>query len=343
MFSFKNDYSEIAHPRILQKMLDTAYIQADGYGLEEFTYEAQDIIKKKINEENVDIHFVSGGTQANLITISASLRAHEAVVAAESAHIVVDETGAIEATGHRIYTIPTSDGKIRPEEVKSVFEENHDTNFAPYPKLVYISNPTELGTVYDKNELKAIHDCCKELGMYLFVDGARLACALTLDDVDIKFEDLPKVCDVFYIGGTKNGALYGEAIVICNDNLKPFFSWSIKQRGGLLSKTRVMALQFTELLRDELYLDLGRHANELAKILTEGIKEAGYSFFVDSPTNQVFPVFPNEIMDKMLEKYRFQTWTAVDDKTTAIRLVTSWATPKEVCCEFVEELIRISK
>lgn len=341
MYSFKNDYSEIAHPKVLQRIVDTNMIQAEGYGLDEFSFEAIDAIKNKIKDNSVDVHFISGGTQANLLATAAFLRAHEAVISAESGHIVGSETGAIEATGHKVFTVPTQDGKLTADMVKSVFDAHHQTNFSPYPRLVYISNPTELGTVYDKNELKSLHDCCSKLGLYLFVDGARIGCALTLDNNDLVFEDMPKVCDAFYIGGTKNGAMYGEALVIKNEDLKGHFRWHLKQRGGLLSKTRAMSVQFTELMNNNLYEDIAKHANLMSDILREGITKAGYSFYVDSPTNQIFVELPNKVLKELDKKYIYTIWGQLDENTTVIRLITSWATPKEKVEEFVRDLLSI--
>lgn len=341
MYSFKNDYSEIAHPKVLQRLMDTNMVQAEGYGLDEFSFEAIDVIKKKLNNNDVDVHFISGGTQTNLLATAAFLRAHEAVVSAESGHIVGSETGAIEATGHKIFTVPTTDGKLTVDMVKGVFNAHHGTNFSPYPKLVFISNPTEVGTVYDKNELKNLHDCCKELGMYLYVDGARLGCAVTVDGLDLSFEDLPKVCDAFYIGGTKNGALCGEAMIISNDELKDHFRWHLKQRGALLAKTRIISSQFMELMTNNLYEDLAKHANDMSDIIREGIKKAGYKFAVDSPTNQTFVEIPNKVLDEISKKYIYTPWDVVDENTTMIRIITSWATPKEKAEEFVKDLLAI--
>lgn len=341
MYSFKNDYSEIAHPKVLQRLMDTNMVQAEGYGLDEFSFEAIDAIKKKLNNNDVDVHFISGGTQTNLLATAAFLRAHEAVVSAESGHIVGSETGAIEATGHKIFTVPTTDGKLTVDMVKGVFNAHHGTNFSPYPKLVFISNPTEVGTVYDKNELKNLHDCCKELGMYLYVDGARLGCAVTVDGLDLSFQDLPKVCDAFYIGGTKNGALCGEAMIISNDELKDHFRWHLKQRGALLAKTRIISSQFMELMTNNLYEDLAKHANDMSDIIREGIKKAGYKFAVDSPTNQTFVEIPNKVLDEISKKYIYTPWDVVDENTTMIRIITSWATPKEKAEEFVKDLLAI--
>jgi threonine aldolase len=341
MYSFKNDYSETAHPKVLQRIIDTNMVQAEGYGLDEFSFEAIDAIKAKLKDNSVDVHFISGGTQTNLLATAAFLRAHEAVISAESGHIVGSETGAIEATGHKIYTVPTTDGKLTSDMVKSVFNTHSHTNFSPYPRLVFISNPTEVGTVYDKNELKTLHDCCKELGIYLYVDGARLGCAIALDSVDLSFEDMPKVCDAFYIGGTKNGAMFGEALVINNEDLKGHFRWHLKQRGGLLAKTRAMSTQFTELMSNNLYEDLASHANEMSNILREGIVKAGYSFGVDSPTNQTFAEIPNDVLKELEKKYIYTPWDVVDENTMLVRFITSWATPKEKVEEFVKDILAI--
>ena len=240
MFSFKNDYSETAHPRILKMLADTSLIQTDGYSQDPYTAEAIALIRKKLEDETVDIHIIPGGTQTNVIAISAFLRAHEAVISVESGHINCHETGSIEATGHKVLTAPAADGKLTVDLIRQVYEANQEEH-TPRPRLVYISNSTELGTIYTKGELSAIYDYCKAHGMYLFMDGARIGSALCCKGNDLTFPDLPRLCDAFYIGGTKNGAMIGEALVLCNDELKKDFRWHIKQKGAMLAKGKVWA------------------------------------------------------------------------------------------------------
>lgn len=337
MFSFKNDYSESAHPKILQKIVDTNMIQSEGYGEDEYTKEAIDLIRNKLEDSNVDVHLLSGGTQTNLIGISAFLRPHEAVISATTGHIVDFETGAIESTGHKIYTINSKDGKLTKDMVESVFT-SYQSEFTQYPKLVYISNPTELGTIYRKEELEELYTYCKENDLYLYIDGARLGSALSSSSNNIKYKDLTNLCDAFYIGGTKNGALYGEALVIKNEILKKQFRWHIKQKGALLSKSKVLACQFIELFKDDLYIDLASHANETSELLRKGLKSLGYKMFIDSPTNQTFVVIPKDILEKIQENYSVKIWSELDKRNYVVRLVTCWATPYNKVNEFLNYL-----
>lgn len=337
MYSFKNDYSEGAHPRILKTLLETNLEQAEGYGNDQFTQKAVELLKQRMKHDDVHIHLLSGGTQTNLTVISAFLRPHEAAIAANTGHILVHETGAIEATGHKIISINVNDGKLNPIHIKPILDTYTDEHMVK-PKLVYISNSTEIGTVYTKSELFELSRFCKENNLILFMDGARLGSALCSKGCGIELSDLPDLVDAFYIGGTKNGALLGEALVICNDYLNEDFRYHIKQKGGLLAKGRLLGIQFSELFRDGLYFELAKHANEMADILKEGIKNAGYSFLTDSPSNQVFPIFPVNLIEKLNQKYAFEIWTKIDNHTSAIRLVTSWATEEKHVLAFIEDM-----
>jgi len=341
MYSFKNDYSEGAHPRILNALMESNMEQLEGYGEDQYTRKAIALLKEKIKCEDIDIHLFSGGTQTNLTAISAFLRPHEAVIAADTGHILVHETGAIEATGHKIISIDVNDGKLNSENIKSALYAHTDEHMVK-PKLVYISNPTEMGSIYSKDELEQLSDCCREHKLFLYVDGARIGSALCSEENDMELEDLGKLVDAFYIGGTKNGALMGEALVICRDSLKEDFRFHIKQKGGLLAKGRLLGIQFLELFRDDLFLELAKHANDMAKLLKVGISGAGYSFLTHSPSNQIFPILPNEVIEKLQEKYLFYVWEKIDDENSAIRLVTSWATKKEKVLEFNEELHNVN-
>lgn len=342
MYSFKNDYSEGAHKSILEALLETNMIQETGYGEDSFTEKAKELIKEKLQNKEASIHLLSGGTQTNLIAISAFLRPHEAVISANTGHILVHETGAIEATGHKIISVPSKDGKLVSEDIVNVLESHTDEHMVR-PKLVYISNSTEIGTVYTKEELENLYNCCRENRLILFVDGARLGSALCAEGNELTLEDMGRFSDAFYIGGTKNGALFGEALVIINESLKEDFRFHIKQKGGLLAKGRALGLQFFKLFENDLYFDLAKHANQMSKILSDGIRELGYKFLIDSNSNQVFPILPNEIIKKLEKNYAFYIWEKFDEENSVIRLVTSWATPKEEVEAFVEELKKISK
>lgn len=289
-FSFKYDYSEGAHPQILEALSKTNYVQQPGYGEDEYCMEAANIIKEKTGNPNADVHFVSGGTQANLTVISSILKPYESVIAAATGHIFVHETGAIEATGHKINTITTDDGKITIEGIQAVLDEHTDEHMV-LPKLVFISNSTEIGTVYKKAELQKLSTFCKEKGLILYLDGARLGSALMASEMDMTLAEMAAMLDVFYIGGTKNGALLGEAIVINNDNLKERFRFHMKQRGALLAKGRLFGIMFAELLRDNLYFDIAKHANQMADKLRAALKARNVKFLSETTSNQVFPIF----------------------------------------------------
>lgn len=337
MYSFNNDYSEGAHPRILDALVESNLVQTTGYGEDKYTAEAIELLKKKMKRSDVHIHLVSGGTQTNMIAISSFLRPHEAAIAAKTGHIAVHETGAIEATGHKVITVDCKDGKLNPSNIKPVLDAHTDEHMVK-PKLVYISNSTEIGTVYTKDELIGLSRFCRENNLLLYMDGARLGSALCCEGVGLELSDIANLVDAFYIGGTKNGALLGEALVICNQSLNEDFRYFIKQKGALLAKGKVLGIQFLELFRDNLYFDLAKHANEMAGILRDGIKKAGYSFFTDSPSNQIFPILPDSLIEKLQEKYVFSIWSKIDDKTSAIRLVTSWATEKDAVLSFIEDM-----
>lgn len=337
MYSFKNDYSEGAHPRIFQALMETNLEQVEGYGMDCYTQKAVELLKEKIGRNDIDIHFFSGGTQTNLTAISAFLRPHEAIIAASTGHILVHETGAIEATGHKIISVEVSDGKLTPDQIKKAIAIHTDEHMVK-PKLIYISNPSEIGSIYKKKELEEISQCCKEHHLFLFVDGARLGSALCSEENDITLTDLGALVDAFYIGGTKNGALMGEALVICNPGLKDEFRFHMKQKGALLAKGQILGIQFLELFKDDLYFKLATHANNMATLLKNAFAKAGYQFLTDSPSNQIFPILPNCLIAKLQENYSFYIWSKVDDDHSAIRLVTSWATTKEAVMAFIEEL-----
>lgn len=340
MYSFKNDYSEGAHSRILNSLVETNFEQTDGYSTDYHTENAIGLLKKRIDREDVDIHLLVGGTQVNLTAISAFLRPHQASIGADTSHINCHETGAIEATGHKVITMKTDDGKLTPDLIQRVVDV-HDNEHMVQPKLVYISDSTELGTLYTKSELEEIHNCCKRNNLLLYLDGARIGSALVAEGNDLTLSDIARLVDAFYIGGTKNGALFGEALVICNDTLKEDFRYFIKQKGGLLAKGRLLGIQFEELFKDDLYFELARHANTMAILLKNALKEKGYEFLTDSYTNQQFPILTNDFIKKLSEKYSFNIERIIDQNNTAIRLVTSWATKEENVLEFIEDLKNI--
>lgn len=337
-YSFKNDYSEGAHPNILKALSETNLTQEDGYSLDSFSNQARELIKDRIKAPDADIHFVSGGTQANLIVISSILKPHQAVIAATSAHIAVHEAGAIEATGHKICTVETPDSKLSVEHIQSVLESHTDEHMVQ-PKLVFISNSTEVGSVYTKAEIESISEFCRKNDLILYLDGARLGSALTSKVSDISIEELTQLVDIYYIGGTKNGALLGEAIVINKDDIKEDFRYYLKQRGALLAKGRLIGIQFLELFKNDLYFELATHANQMASKLAEAIKKAGYEFLAEPVSNQIFPILPNDLIQKLSQKYGFYTWQKIDPNHSAIRLVTSWATTETIVNNFNQELL----
>ncbi|MFF2754007.1 threonine aldolase family protein [Psychrobacillus sp. NPDC058041] len=337
MYSFKNDYSEGAHPRILQALVDSNFVQEEGYGGDSFTQKAIELLKSKLGRQDVDIHLLSGGTQTNLTAISAFLRPHEAAIAASTGHIFTHETGAIEATGHKVISVETKNGKLNPTLIKEVLDLHTDEHMVK-PKLVYLSNSTEIGSIYIKSELTDLSDFCKEHNLILYMDGARLGSALCSHENDLKLSDISTLVDAFYIGGTKNGALLGEALVICRNSLKEDFRFHLKQKGALLAKGRLLGIQFYELFRDDLFFELAQHANKMAAILREACNNANFSFLTHSPSNQIFPILPNELIAELQKNYSFIVWEKIDSTHSAIRLVTSWATKEEEVRAFVEEI-----
>jgi threonine aldolase len=339
MYSFKNDYSEGAHPRILQAMMATNTQQNEGYGEDAHCLAAVKRIKELLGGDpaSVDVHLLCGGTQTNLTAISAFLRPHEAAIGTNMSHIFVHETGAIEATGHKILTVPTRDGKLSPDGLQTILDGHPNDEHMVKPRLVKISNSTEIGSVYRLKELEALSRFCREKKLLLYVDGARLGSALASEGNDVTLADMRRLTDAFYIGGTKNGAILGEALVIVNDALKEDFRYHIKQKGGLMAKGWILGIQFEELFRDDLYFELARHANAMAQRIAGAIREGGYDFLTPSPSNQVFPILPNTLIEKLGKNWIFSHWSKIDEKHSSIRLVTSWATKEEAVDEFIRE------
>ncbi|WP_411812768.1 threonine aldolase family protein [Chryseobacterium scophthalmum] len=335
-FSFKNDYSEGCHPQILESLLRNNLDQQAGYGEDDYSKKAKDLIKAKIENQDAEVYFVSGGTQANLIIISSILRPYQCVISASTGHILNNETGAIEATGHKILSIEKEDGKLFPEDIIPVLESHQNVPHQVMPKLVYISNSTELGTIYTKRELENLSKFCKENNLYLFMDGARLGHALTSEANDLELKDIAELTDIFYLGGTKNGALLGEVIIITEKDLRPDFAFNIKQKGALLAKGRLLGIQFLELMKDDLYFDLARNANQQAMKIKKALSERGVQFLSDTSTNQIFPILSNKIIEVLSEKFEFYIWKKIDDNLSAIRLITSWNTKNEPVEEFIK-------
>jgi len=337
MIFFRSDYSQGAHPEVLKALTETNFEHADGYCKDVFCESAANLIKKQIQKVDADVHFFVGGTPANFTLIAAALRPHEAVIAPKTGHIFVHETGAIEARGNKIITHVTETGKLLPHQIEESLVEHEDEHMVK-PKLVYISNSTETGTIYNKAELTALSTVCRKNNLYLYIDGARLGCALTSRENDLTLPELASLVDAFYIGGTKNGALLGEALVIMNPELQPDFRYIMKQQSGLLAKGRIIGVQFEALFKDGLYFRLAEHSNKLADKLRDGIAAKGYSFLVDSPTNQIFPILPKTLVEKLEEKYFFYRWKPIDDENICIRLVTSWGLDESGVTSFLGDI-----
>ena len=339
MIRFESDYLEGALPQIMYRLMSTNFEQTAGYGCDPYCESARELIKKECAAPDADIHFLAGGTQTNMTVIAAALRPHQGVLAAETAHIEAHETGAIEATGHKVITLDSTDGKINAKQVEEyVLRHRADESFEHIvqPAMVYISQPTETGTVYTLPELEELSAVCRRLGILLYVDGARLACALACEGTP-KLPDLARLCDVFYIGGTKHGTLFGEAVVILNDALKKDFRYIIKQHGGMLAKGRLLGLQFDELFSDGSYYEVGRNEVRLAQKIADAFKKKGIELYYDSPTNQIFPVLSDEQIMKLSETYSF----SVQGKTpggTVTRFCTSWATTDAVADKLIKDI-----
>lgn len=331
MIYFRNDYSEGAHPKVLQALVETNLVSTPGYGCDEYCACARELLRERFACPNADVHFLVGGTQTNLTAAAAFLRPWEAIIAADTGHIAVHETGAIEATGHKVYVVPGVDGKLTSDAIRTAVRD-HQTGTEEHmvlPRMVYVSDSTELGTIYTRAELQALSDTCHELGLYLYLDGARMAMALTAQGNDLVPEDFAQLCDAFYLGGTKNALLFGEALVILNNALKPYFRNVMKQHGGMLAKGRLLGVQFAAILQDDLWLQTARHANELAQRLAAALTAMGVPLYAASPTNQVFPIFTNAQVEALRQNFSFEFIARVDENHSAIRFVTSWATRPE--------------
>ncbi len=346
MIYFNCDYAEGACLEILEKLNETNFLQLPGYGEDVYSKRAKEEIKKLCESHAADVHFLIGGTQTNMIVISSILKSYQGVISADTGHINVHETGAIEATGHKVLVVPTSDGKLTSEDILKVYEEHYNDPVREHvvqPGMVYLSLPTEGGLLYSKRELESIYETCQKCHLPLYIDGARLGYGLVSPQNDLTLSDVAHLCDVFYIGGGKIGALIGEALVITNSNLQENFRYHMKQKGGLLLKGRLLGIQFDVLFENNLYFNLARHAVDLALELKDAIANSGYSFLYDSPTNQQFPILPNDLTNQLLHKYSFLVWKKIDENFSAVRLVTSWATKREDVLELIKDIENYKK
>jgi len=337
MYGFVNDYSETAHPRVLEALVRSNAEQHTGYGLDRHSAAAAAYIRDACGRPDLQVHFLSGGTQTNLTAIASMLRPYQAVISARDGHINTHETGAVEAAGHKVFTQPGRHGKLLPEEIREAVDY-HWFDQMVQPKLVYVSDSTEWGTVYTRAELIALREACLAMGLYLFLDGARLGAALTAEKNDLSLSDLAALTDAFYIGGTKNGALFGEAYVIVNPLLREGFRYHMRQRGALLAKGWVIGVQFEELFRDGLYFDLARHANQQAAKLREALFGKGYELAVPGESNQLFPILEEAAAERLGRRAEFSRWEKLPDGRSSYRLVTSWATPDRAVDELIAAL-----
>jgi threonine aldolase len=341
---FASDYQEGAHPNIIKRLMETNMMSTSGYGSDAFCASAKDRIRKACACPQAEVEFLIGGTQTNATVIDALLKSYQGVISADSGHINVHESGAIEFGGHKVMALPANLGKISAAQIEGClkdYAQDENRDHMVMPGMVYISQPTEFGTIYSKEEMKAIKVVCSRHHIPLFVDGARLAYALASPENDVTLKDLAETADVFYIGGTKCGALFGEAVVVPDPTLIPHFFTIIKQHGALLAKGRVLGIQFDELFRDDLYLHIGENAIRYASTIKEVLKRNGYRLFFDSPTNQVFFIIENEKLTELAQYAVYSYMQKYDERHTVIRFATSWATEEEKVwklCDVIEGL-----
>ncbi len=332
MISFESDYIAGAHPKVLARLLETNMEPLGGYGSDKYCDSAREKIKEACACPQADVHFLVGGTQTNAIVISSVLNEYEGVIAAKTGHVSLHEAGAIEYTGHKVLEVEQENGKIIADHLKQYLEifygdENHE--HMVFPGMVYISHPTEYGTLYNKKELEELSEVCHDYKIPLYMDGARLGYGLMSRETDVTMEDIARLCDVFYIGGTKVGALCGEAVVFTKGNTPKHFMTTIKQKGALLAKGRVLGVQFDTLFTDNLYFEISRHAIDMAEQLKEMLRKKGYGFYIESPTNQQFVIVENAKLEKLKESVAVSFWEKYDETHTVIRLATSWSTTQE--------------
>lgn len=338
MNMFLNDYNDLCHVKVLEKLMEHKDLADSGYGSDEHTKKAIELIRKDLKNDNVEIVFVAGGTIANILSVSANLMPYEGVIAASTGHISCHETGSIEATGHKVELIETKDGKLTKDLLENkikILDGEHNI----IPKVVYISHTTELGTLYTYEEVKAIYDVCLEYGMYLYIDGARMATGLAASDIEI--DDLCEICDIFTLGGTKNGAMFGEAICIVSDDLKDFFRHFGKQRGAIMAKGFNLGLQYEALFEDGLYYELGKKSYESSVKLAESLKSIGVEFYQEPVSNQLFLILKDEYIEKLKENNAFEVMNELEDSKHVIRLVTTYRTTDEEIENITKDLKEI--
>ena len=346
MYYFHNDYNEACHPVVLKRIQENMGKQMGGYGEDTACENAAEMIRKLCNNDELAVHFMVGGTQTNLTVIAAALRPHQAALGANTAHIYEHAPGAIEATGHKVIALPSNDGKITANQVRNTMLAHYADaahEHTPQPKLVYISNPTELGTIYSLAELTELSLACKEHNLYLYMDGARLGYALAAKGNDVTFEDLGKLTDVFYIGGTKVGAMFGEAVIISNAAIAEDFRYLMKQHGGMLAKGWLLGLQYEALLENDLYINISRHADLMADKIREMFAGLGYELLVDGVTNQIFPILPDALLEKLQDDFTFTEQQRVDASNRAVRFCTSWATEEKAVYALCDAVANLSK
>ena len=338
MLSFENDYSEGAHPQILQRLVDTNFVQAPGYSTDEFCASAREKIKEACGCPEAQVFFLAGGTQTNAVVIRTMLQQYEGVLSAVTGHVNCHEAGAIEYTGHKVLTLPQHEGKIDPAELDAymkAFYADGSHEHMVFPGMVYISHPTEYGTLYTLSELEALSAMCRSWNLPLFMDGARLGYGLMSYNTDVTLKDIARLTDVFYIGGTKVGALCGEAVVFTHGNAPKYFMTTVKQHGAMLAKGRLLGVQFDALFTDELYFKIARHAIDMAQLIKDGFLSRGYKLLIDSPTNQQFIVLENSELQRISRKVRCCVWEPVDENHTAVRFASSWATSPEAVAQLM--------
>ncbi|MBQ4240032.1 MAG: low specificity L-threonine aldolase [Oscillospiraceae bacterium] len=344
MIRFNSDYTEGAHPEILRLLEETNFQQTEGYGMDEWCEKARDLIRKACEGPEAEVHFLVGGTQTNATVIAAALRPYEGAISADTGHIHVHETGAVEHTGHKVLALPSVDGKINAGQVRKCLEEHFASPAFEHtvrPGMVYISYPTEYGTIYTKEEMEALHGVCREYGIPLFVDGARLGYGLACSECDVTLPEFARLCDIFYIGGTKVGALFGEAVVVPDPAILPNFRYMIKQGGGMLAKGRLLGIQFTALFTDDLYMKVSKHAIEQSDRIRAALKELGYRIYIDSPTNQQFFVIDKAKYDELTKEFALDLNCFLENGEVVARACTSWATKEENVDRFIDKLKRI--
>lgn len=341
MIHFDTDYMEGAHPEIMRRLVETNLDQTTGYGTDPYTAKAKELIRKACGKPDAAVYFLVGGTQTNATVIDALLDKFEGVLAAETAHINVHEAGAIEASGHKVLTLPQHDGKVNKDDVEKYitdFYRDETYEHMVAPGMLYISHPTEFGTLYTLEELKGLKAVCQKAGIPLYMDGARLGYGLATDSTNVTLKDIAEICDVFYIGGTKVGALFGEAVVAADPNTLPHFFPIVKQHGALLAKGRLLGVQFEALFTNNMYLEIGRHAVRLAMKLKKAFLEKGYKIHIDSPTNQQFVCMPNTVIDRLSKYASFELWGPRGETETVVRFVTDWATSEKDVDKLIELL-----